>query len=611
MAQSTIKNHSVRDRYIRRKEEFSRLSAEQKRTGSLISHLRTFVFLIGAGGGGYLLYRGQYRLGGIVLVTGVLLFFHLIIKHEELKQKLRRTELLISLNETGLARLDGRWNEFADMGEEYIDPDHPFSNDLDLFGKASLFQWINATTTYFGRQHLRGILTGQPDEPELICARQEAIAELAEKIDWRQRLQAEGLYITGGKNDPIRLLRWAEAAAEGVIPAWQIPLLYILPVTAVAALLSYILIPGLHWLVPIAPLGIQLLFHQTHKTKMDALFKTFLKYKQTIRIYHGLLEMVESEKYASPYLQQLQTRLTDAAGRRASREIRRLGKLFDLIDIRYVPLYQVICNALVLWELHCVRALERWKADSGPAFRHWLMALGEAEALSSLAIIRHDQPDWAVPAFAAGPQTFAAKDIGHPLLPAHQRVSNDLALGGQEQILLITGSNMSGKSTLLRTVGINLVLAYAGAPVCAKELRCSRMEIYSSMRISDNLEKSISSFYAELLRVKMIIEAAGKRKQMLFLLDEIFRGTNSRDRHIGARTVMERLSREGAMGLVSTHDLELGDLAEKRELRIRNYHFREGYEAGRISFDYRLHPGISTTSNAIYLMKLVGIDMES
>lgn len=609
MTKPTSKTHTPREVYAQRKEEFTQLYIEQKRTSSLISNLRTLVFLLGIGSGGYLIFRGQYSLGGIIIATGVVLFFYLIIQHEALNQKLQRTEHLVAINETGLARLEGKWSEFADTGSEFVDLDHPFSDDLDIFGHASLFQWINTTTTYFGRQNLRELLTSQPSQIVSIRARQAAIQELATRIDWRQRLQAEGLYITGGKNDPARLLNWAETPEDQVIRSWQIPLLYLLPAITIAAILTYFLIPGIHWLVPILPMVIQIVFHQTHKKKMDALFKTFLKFKHTIRIYRGLLQLVEDAEFESPYLQQIQQRLTDEQGRRASAEIRRLGKLFDLIDIRYVPMYQLLCNALVLWELHCVRALEHWKANAGPAFRHWLMALGEAEALSSLAVIAHDNPDWVIPELIVDRQTFAARAMGHPLLPQGQRVCNDLTLTEKEQILLITGSNMSGKSTLLRTVGINLVLAYAGAPTCAREFACSLMEIYTSMRIRDNLEKSISSFYAELLRVKMIIEAARRRRPMLFLLDEIFRGTNSRDRHMGAKTVMENLSQEGAMGLVSTHDLELGDLEEKRDLKIKNYHFCEGYEGDRITFDYKLRPGISTTSNAIYLMKMVGIDI--
>lgn len=609
MVEPISRSNSPRESYIRRKEEYSQLFTEQKRTSTLISNLRTLVFLVGIGSTAYLLYQGRYQWGSVIFVTGLLLFFYLIIKHEDLKQKLQRTEHLIAINETGLVRLDGKWGDFADTGEEWVDPEHPYSSDLDIFGRASLFQWINTTTTYFGRHSLKMILTSQPAGMDIIRARQAAIAELAEKIDWRQHLQAEGLYITGGKNDPTRLLHWAESPEDRVIRNWEIPLLYILPVVTIVGVLAYFLIPGVHWLLPITPMVVQLVFHQAHKKKMDATFKNFLKFKQTIRIYRGLLAMVEEGDFQSPYLQTLQVRLNDPTGVQASKEIQRLGKLFDLIDIRYVPMYQMICNALFLWELHCVRALERWKMNAGRSFRQWLTALGEAEALSSIAVIRHDHPDWATPELVTGQQTFVAEEIGHPLLADQHRVCNDLQLSEKEQILLITGSNMSGKSTLLRTVGMNLVLAYSGAPTCTKKLRCSVMDIYTSMRISDNLEKSISSFYAELLRVKMIIEAARQRKPMLFLLDEIFRGTNSRDRHLGAKTVMENLSREGAMGLVSTHDLELGDLEEKTDLKIKNYHFREEYEHGRITFDYKLRPGLSTTSNAIYLMKMVGIDI--
>jgi DNA mismatch repair ATPase MutS len=228
------------------------------------------------------------------------------------------------------------------------------------------------------------------------------------------------------------------------------------------------------------------------------------------------------------------------------------------------------------------------------------------EALASLSIIAFDNADWAQPEFITDKLAVNASELAHPLLPK-SRVSNDAQLGLPHSILLITGSNMSGKSTYLRTIGLNLVLAYAGAPVCAKSFSCSIMNIYTCMRISDNLEKNISSFYAEIIRIKKIVSAAKKGERVFFLMDEIFKGTNSFDRHLGAETLVNMLSRQNAVGLVSTHDLELGELEEQNP-KVKNYHFLEHYKNNEICFDYRLRPGVSTTRNAIYLMKLAGIE---
>ena len=265
-------------------------------------------------------------------------------------------------------------------------------------------------------------------------------------------------------------------------------------------------------------------------------------------------------------------------------------------------------------------ALEKWKQQSGQAMGDWFDALGEMEALASLAVIRFDHPDWVMPTIydindseANEPEQskpiFEAAGLGHPLLHKEKRRRNDLTFNHQVKVLLITGSNMSGKSTLLRTAGINLVLAYAGAPVCAHSFRASFMSINTCMRVSDNLGENISSFYAELLRIKRIVQEAETGKRVFFLLDEVFKGTNSLDRHTGARVLIKKLSQTNSLGLVSTHDLELCDLAQENK-RVANYHFQEYYQEGKIYFDYKLRPGPSTTRNALFLMQLAGIEVD-
>ena len=251
-------------------------------------------------------------------------------------------------------------------------------------------------------------------------------------------------------------------------------------------------------------------------------------------------------------------------------------------------------------------ALESLKKKSGKLIKTWLDTIGEFEALSSLSNLRYDNPDWTFPKITDKPYYIRARDMGHPLI-TENRVCNDLKIDGPTRALLITGSNMSGKSTYLRTAGINLVLAYAGGPVCAKEFHCNIFYIYTCMRVSDNLEKNISSFYAELLRIKEIVDES-KRSKVFFLLDEIFKGTNSHDRHEGAKILIKRLLDNNAIGLISTHDLELGVLERESSGKVRNYHFKEYYKNREIHFDYKLNPGISTTRNAMYLIKMVGIN---
>lgn len=285
--------------------------------------------------------------------------------------------------------------------------------------------------------------------------------------------------------------------------------------------------------------------------------------------------------------------------------------------MRYSALLMFILNALFLWDFHCVAALGKWKDHHGRHMRTWVETIGAFEALSSLAVIRQIHSDWSFPeidepAPAEGhsqlPLTFIAKDMGHPLIASDKRVTNSITI--ENSLGVVTGSNMSGKTTLLRTIGINLVLAYAGAPVCAQKLTCSIMNIFTSMRIHDDLNSGVSSFYAELLRIKMIIEYSHTRQPMIFLVDEIFRGTNSLDRIAGAETVLRNLSKDWIIGLISTHDFELCNLENQPGKLIKNYHFTEHYVDNQLCFDYKLRAGRSQTRNARYLMEMVGIEFD-
>jgi DNA mismatch repair ATPase MutS len=253
--------------------------------------------------------------------------------------------------------------------------------------------------------------------------------------------------------------------------------------------------------------------------------------------------------------------------------------------------------------------MEKWKKKYGSSLKEWLNTIGELEALNSLSVIAYDNDTWTMPEVKENMEVLKAKSMGHPLL-GDNGVRNDVTMERPTSIILITGSNMSGKSTLLRTIGINIVLSYLGAPVCAEQFSCSIMNIYTCMRIGDNLEKSISSFYAEILRIKMIVQAAKEGEKVFFLLDEIFKGTNSIDRHTGAKVLIKQLGECNSAGLVSTHDLELGEM-EKEYNKIKNYHFQEHYVDGELKFDYKLKRGISTTRNALYIIKMAGIDVDN
>ena len=599
-------------KYNERKEKYESLIVEQTRIINLISNIRLLVFAIGAGLGIHLFVKKSNGLFVFDLVLFAILFISLMVLHERYFNKRKNSITLKRINEDSIKRIHGEWNTFTDDGEEFIDDSHPYSQDLDIFGKSSLFQLINTATTYLGRLKLRDLLISPPKSKEEISNRQEAVTELAQKLDWRQKYMAEGMAqgiaqgIAQSKmHDPEALFSWGNSIDQFYRKPLVIFAFRFTPVIMIIiAILSFLgILPN--YFVLIAALLIHFVFLKVNIRKRVGILEVTSKYIGNVKAYDKMLGVLEKEQYNSPYLEGLKVRLKNDRGQTACEQIRQLVQIVDLISNRHSQLY-VFFNVVFLLDYQFMFALEKWKEKSGSNLKNWLDIIGEFEALSSLAILKHDYPEWTMPELSEGLPSFSAEEMAHPLL-VNSGIANDLKFELPENILLITGSNMSGKSTLLRTSGINLVLAYAGTVVCARMFRCSIMDIYTCMRVSDNLEKNISSFYAELLRIKMIVKAVEEGQTIFFLLDEIFKGTNSIDRHTGAKALIKKLSKEKILGLISTHDLELGDL-EKESDMIKNYHFQEYYENDEIYFDYKLRPGVSQTRNAEYLMKMAGIE---
>lgn len=591
--------------YERRKNYYAKLLEKQRKALKIIGGLRLFVALAGLGNLVFLYISRSRNLLLPILLAYTAIFIYLIIKHNQVKCRERYTFALFKINDDSLKRLKGEWTSFDDTGEEFADEEHNFSGDLDIFGKGSLFQWINTSTTFMGRQSLKRYLTQLCSDKDQIYKRQEAIDELAKKLWWRQRLMAQGMSISQETYDPKLLYKWIYEKNEFYLKTWVIMGVRLLPVISILVVLLYFITDNMSYYYPTFILGIQTLMLKFQNKDRSKILNGVYKYKNNIKAYRQMLKHFESKNFKSKYLKQLKNNLINSEEQRAYEQIDKLEKIVDNISNRDNAMF-IFVNIITLWDYRCMIALERWKMKSGVLIEAWLDIIGEVEALSSLAVIRYDNPDWARPKIMDEPSYFKADDMGHPLL-TQKRMTNNLKFEDQTRVLLITGSNMSGKSTLLRTAGINLVLAYAGAPVCAKSFYCSIMKIYTCMRISDNLEKNISSFYAELLRIKDIVKATKNKEQVFFLLDEIFKGTNSQDRHEGAKILIKNLLRNDGMGLVSTHDLELG-IMEKNNKSIKNYHFQEYYKDDEIYFDYKLKPGVSPTRNAMYLIRMAGID---
>ncbi len=599
----------IEQRYKKREDNYNKLLKKQEKAERYIINLRPAVFIAGIGASVPLYMVQSYILLTAVLVAFGAMFVYLVVRHEKLKNNMEYTTLLRDINTYSLKRLKGEWNTFADSGEDFRDSGHSYSEDLDIFGKNSLFQWINTANTFTGRQKLSRLFLGLVGNSNDIRERQEAVDELAATLSWRQRFQAEGMLTKGKMHDPEELIHWASESSGFFRNFWVISIFRICPIVTVILVIAGFVLNKIPWYLPAAALVLQFASLSYKISERYRMFSIAEKFADDLKVYYKMMERFEKHNFKSSYIKKIKDGIKDKRGAEVFKQVDKLSSTIDSISNRR-NLFYIFFNILALWDFQNIIALERWKQKSGHLLRKWFDALGKIEALASLSVIRFENPDWVIPAICEGDETvLAAKSIGHPLLTG-KRIYNDLAIDSKIKVLLITGSNMSGKSTLLRTAGINLVLAYAGAPVCARCFQTSLMEINTCMRVADNLGENISSFYAEILRIKKIVTEADTGRRVFFLLDEIFKGTNSLDRHTGAKVLINKLCLTNSIGLVSTHDLELCEL-ERENGNIANYHFQEYYKDEMIYFDYKLRPGPSTTRNARYLMQLAGIDVES
>ena len=524
----------------------------------------------------------------------------LAIRHQRVLDAEDRAKLRLSLARRGLDRIGEGWHAFPETGERFLAPEHLNAPDLDLFGHGSLFQLINATATRRGEQTLASWLTA-PAAVEEIRARQDAVKELSSQTDFRHALVVEARLTSEQKADPGVFIAWAEHAPPLAPVKWARPLAWALPIatTALFALGALGLIPGVFgWLALALQLGVVVLTRRTlgaYYSHLSAGETGFARFEQ-------VFAEIDAQRFAAPLLQ----KLTGSGTSGAFGPLQRFAKLFSYAELRQQAQVHAVVNVLTLWDLHSLFALERWRRAHGAQVRGWFDALAQLEALCCLATLAHDRPALTFPVLASGTPRLVAAAVGHPLLP--NPVRNDFSLPESSSAYLVTGSNMSGKTTLLRAVGINCVLALAGAPVCAERFELTSLQVLTSMRVKDSLERGVSYFYAEVQRIKALLDAAkAAQGHALFLLDEILLGTNTRERQIASREVIRLLLQTGAIGAVSTHDLSLAALAEGSDGRVRNVHFRDHLEGEEMRFDYRLREGVVETTNALRVLRLAGV----
>lgn len=532
-----------------------------------------------------------------------IVFIYFIKKHQGIKLQMDYYEAIKKVNEKYLMRLGNEWHQFDDDGSDLLDQDHPYAFDLDIIGNRSLFQKINATHTWYGRKKLgKALLQADYNEEEL-TQRQKAIGELLHDLDFCQKV--EGIKSSKIGTNPEKLIAYATTKntlfSSKWWKMWSVVMTWVTLLTlGVAFLFKNEIVSVMATIFITANIGLQLLYFaqiSVAKGVMGSLVYDLNAYRQ-------LLEVIDDKTFSSDYLKGCAHTLFGQE-HHALKAIKKLESISNKASISYQPIVAIPLNALWLWDMKVMLEMEEWKSMYGSELDAYLQGIGEVESLVSLSILGHVEEQITFPLVEEQGSVIEGTALGHPLIEKATRVCNDVKL--DKSIFVITGSNMSGKTTFLRTLGIHLVLAYAGAPVFAERMRCSRMALYTSMRIRDDLSQGISTFYAELTRIKMIVEAGRANKQMCFLIDEIFRGTNSGDRIMGAKSVVKGLQACGAIGGITTHDLEICQLGEGES--ILNYHFTERYTEDNIEFDYILKEGPSTTTNARYLMKMVGIDL--
>jgi hypothetical protein len=543
------------------------------------------------------------------LVPALAAFFALSIAFQWAYRRSVFVRRGIAYYQYGLARLDDRWAGRGVSGERFLDEQHLYAADLDLFGNGSLFERLCDARTHVGRETLARWLAAPASVAEVL-ERQAAVADLRDRLTWREQLALLGADVPDGI-DTATFAAWGAALTGPLPPAWPLwvarLLVAITLLTALNAAFAWIEdIPGSLFL------GIALLiqggFALWLKPRVWRALAGLHGRSHELFQLTGILRLIEQETFTAPKLVHLKATLWDE-GEPPSRRLARLVYLIELLDSTRNFYFGVIAPFL-LWTTQVALAIERWRRRTGPALPHWVEVIGDLEALNALAGYAYENPTDPFPEVVPEGPLFEATGLGHPLLPCKKCVTNDVALNSELRLLVVSGSNMSGKSTFLRTVGINAVLALAGAPVRATRLRVSPLAIGATLRIQDSLQAGKSRFYAEITRLRQIVGLAKQEVPVLFLLDEILHGTNSHDRRIGAEAVVRTLLQSPSLGLVTTHDLALTRLADELAPAAANVHFADEMVSGELYFDYHLHPGVVQHSNALALMRAVGLQVE-
>lgn len=594
---------NLREEYIKSASIFKQLSDKESTLITIISLLRLFIF---AGGIiiTWVLFITSIPAGiisGIFFIAVFLYLLKLFSLHSDRHEFLSG---LVRINQNEAEAISGNLSSF-DPGNSYIDIQHDFSYDIDLFGSASIFQYLNRTVTEYGRD----ILAGWLSDPYLIsndmANRQEMVRELALKLKWRQEFLASGMKTPLKKSEITSLLSWLEDnTSDSKNPVYKV-ILYLLPSLAV---LSFILmITGvLTYLVFSSVFLINLLIITLGLKRINSIHSSLSRKYNFLISLNALLHSFGNESFTSPVLSDIRANISGNTVS-AAVAVKKLGKLIRIFDNRNNILVSFILNGLLLWDYQSVTRLEKWKSEYRSKFGVWLDMMGMIDACVSLGNYAFNNPEFTYPHISADSEFFSAKNMGHQLINERRRVCNDFSLGKKGTICIISGANMAGKSTFLRTIAVNYILGMVGAPVCASEMSLIPARLFTSMRTTDSLSGNESYFYAELRRLNTLKLKISENEPVLFVLDEILKGTNSEDKSNGSKLFIQRLIERSGTGLIATHDTSLGKLEEDYPESIINKCFEIEIDGQNIIFDYKIQDGITQQMNAVFLMKQMGI----
>ncbi len=557
----------------------------------------------------YYFFYHNITTGVTALLGTVGLFAFLVSKHQKFQQQKKHLELSLFLWQNEENNIKSYSNVYYN-GYEFVEHKHPYSQDLDLFGDNSVFSWISRARTYHGIHRLTDWFT-KPRNIQEILNTQTMVKELSHLMQWRHdfALSLWPLEQDQERKNFHRIINLTETPVT-FGTSWN----WIFSYSRWA--IWWILLAGLFALIiPVLMklwtliLIIHALLNLYFARKVNVYHHSLTKLNAELLAYSTALELIEQMPWTSIPLNKMVAELKNKSGRSAVGQLRQLARIGRQLDLRLNMLGGLLFNVLALWDFRQLAALKLWQQDTDQSIKNYFLVLGELEAISSLATLQFNQPGWIMPEFVTDYFTLSFKSCGHPLIPLSERINNDYSLVGHAKIDVITGSNMAGKSTFLRTLGVNFILAHLGGPVCASEARLSTARMYTSMRIADNVNEHTSTFKAELNRLRLMLDALKRGEQVFVLIDEMLRGTNSQDKYLGSRAMILKLLAHGAVGLVATHDLQLAAIEDDHPGQIRNFYFDITVAGGEYHFDYKLKSGRCTTFNASSLLRDLGLDV--